>query len=55
MLFDALVIQVFAVRVAGHRIESRVTPQIGAKLWPIETATLHFSQFAETGAGRPVT
>jgi hypothetical protein len=49
MLFDALIIQVLAVRVAGHRIESRIAPQIGAQLWPIQTPTLDFGQFTGTG------
>jgi hypothetical protein len=49
MLFDALIIQVLAVRVAGHRIESRIAPQIGAQLWPNQTTTLDFGQFAGTG------
>jgi hypothetical protein len=49
MLFDALAIQVLAVRVAGYRIESRIAPQIGVQLWPIQTPTLDFGQLRGTG------
>ena len=49
MLFDALAIQVLAVRVAGRGIENRIAPQIGTQLWPVQTPTLDFGQFAETG------
>jgi hypothetical protein len=49
MLFDALIIQVLAVRVTGHRIQNRIAPQIGTRLWPVQTPTLDFGQFAGTG------
>jgi hypothetical protein len=44
LMFDALVIQVLAVRVPGYRIEHRITPQVGVQLWPIQNPTLDFGK-----------